>query len=267
MSVRGAIVCLSLLLLAACGGGSSSDDSAQPAPPLRGSRSSDTITSSHTGTSYALSVYRPPAGAGPAATLPVVYALDGESWFETLVGIAEASAVPFIVVAINGAGQRNRDFVPPNSCTAGGGGHAQYLDFLRSELVPHIERTVGGSATRRVLFGHSHGGSFALFALFAEAAPSRTFAAYLPSDASIACMPVYAYGWEQAYGEAHRDLPVRLHLSYATLGNLPANEAFARHIGTRGYQGLSFEPRMYTGTHGGIVPQALADGLRFALAP
>lgn len=232
---------------------------------MEGSNEFRTITSHINGTSYPLSIYLPPASAGPRS-LPVVYVLDGESWFDTLVGIAESTHARFVIVGINGSGQRGRDFVPQNDCTSNGGGHAAYFDFLRQELLPYVEGTFGGDPGQRALFGHSHGGSFVLYAMFSESPGQHSFKAYLASDASISCMPGTAYGWEQAYAGAHRELPVRLHLSYATLGNYTPNVAYANVVAQRHYEGLTFVAQAYTGTHSGIVPQVLAEGVGFAFA-
>lgn len=261
LSRRFAVMALLVVALAGCGGGSSGDGS----PPLEGSRETKTISSRATGTDYPLSIYLPPASAGPRSGLPVIYALDGESWFETLVGIAESTHTRVIIVAIGTAGQRNRDFVPANSCTPNGGGQGAFFDFIRQELLPFVEGTYGGNPKQRVLFGHSHGGSFVLYAMFSEPPGQQSFSAYLASDSSISCMPSVVYGWEQAYASAYRELPVRLHLSYATLGNFAANLDFAGTVAQRDYAHLAFAAKAYGGTHGGIVPQALTEGIAFAL--
>jgi len=245
------------LLLGSCGGGGQ---------PMEGSNEFRTISSHINGTSYPLSIYLPPASAGPRSGLPVMYVLDGESWFDTLVGIAESTHARVIIVGINGSGQRSRDFVPVNTCTTNGGGHTAYFDFLRQELLPYVEGNFGGDPTKRALFGHSHGGSFVLYALFSEAPDQHSFKAYLASDASISCMPATAYGWEQAYATAHRELPVRLHHSYATLGNFAPNVEYANVVDQRHYEGLVFVTQAYTGTHSGIVPQVLAEAIGFAFA-
>lgn len=249
------------LALAGCGGGSTDST----APQQQATVQSTSIVSRLTGTSYPLSIYLPPASAGPRKDLPVVYVLDGESWFQTLVGIVDAAHTPVIVVAIQTAGQRNRDFVPANTCTLGGGGHVAYLDFLRQELIPYVEANVGGHPAGRILFGHSHGGSFVFYALFAEAAAGHSFKAYLASDASIPCMPEAAAQWERSYAAQQAALPVRLHVSCATGGNCASDLDYADVLAARRYPGLALKVQSYAGSHTGIVPQVLADGLPFAL--
>ncbi|MFO1273903.1 MAG: alpha/beta hydrolase-fold protein [Rubrivivax sp.] len=255
---RSAVAGLFGFALAGCGGGTGE--------PFEGSIDSGTVGSRSTGTDYPLRLYLPPASAGPRGELPVVYLLDGETWFDTLVDFAEASRTRVIIVGIGTAGQRNRDFVPANTCSAGGGGQAAYFDFLRLELIPYVEGTFGGHPGRRALFGHSHGGSFVLFAMFSEPADRHSFAACLSCDASIGCMVPSAYGWEASYAALYPTLPVRLHLSYASAGNAAANMAYADPIAQRDYRDLTFVAQVYPGTHGGIVPQALADAVAFAFA-
>jgi predicted alpha/beta superfamily hydrolase len=190
--------------------------------------------------------------------------LDGESWFETAVSIAESTHRRLIIVGIDSSGQRNHDYVPSNTCTPNGGGEGAYFDFVRQELLPYVEGTIGGDPNQRALFGHSHGGSFVFYAMFSEAPGAESFKAYLASDASISCMPAVAYGWERNYASAQRELPARLHISYATLGNYVANIDYANAVAQRNYERLTLAAQAYTGTHGGIVPQALADGIAFA---
>jgi hypothetical protein len=253
-------------LLAACGGGGGGSSEGVN-NPAAGTRRAGSVVSRN-GPTYPLQVYLPPANAGPRADLPVVYALDGESWFELLAGIAQSSRTPFIVVAIGNQALRNSDFVPANQCTTGGGGEAAYFRFIREELTPYVESTLGGHPARRVLLGHSHGGSFVLYAMFAQAAGQHHFSAYLASDASLGCMTSTADGWEHAYAEGSgARLPTRLHMSFATGGNIVANARYVDVIATRRYAGLTMVSQAYTGSHGGIVPAAFADAIAFALAP
>lgn len=255
----GLLVCL--LVLSGCGGGGSGE-----AVPMEGSRDVQTIASRVNGSSYPLNVYLPPASAGPRSALPVIYALDGEWWFEVLVNIAETTHARVIIVGIGNPALRGRDYVPGNFCTVGGGGHVAYLNFIGSELIPYIERTFGGDPARRVLLGHSHGGSFVLYAMFAQAPGQHLFSAYLASDASVSCMTDTAYGWERSYAASYSELPVRLHLSYATGGNYEANLRYSQAIEQRRYARLAFRAQAYDGGHTGIIPRAFADAVAFALA-
>jgi predicted alpha/beta superfamily hydrolase len=119
-----------------------------------------------------------PEGYGAGADrYPVIYALDGESSFLPVSGVA--SALPwayrtprFIVVAIHNA-RRTRDLMtswtssrdPGRSqwMVRTAGGADRFLSFLRTELIVEIERRYR-TAPFRILVGHSAGGYFALHA-------------------------------------------------------------------------------------------------------
>lgn len=255
---RASMVALLGLAASGCGGGNGAGSDDTPAGTLQVA----SITSRSNGASYPLHIYLPRGSDADRASLPVVYLLDGESRFRTLVDIVTAQGRRVIVVGIGNEARRGIDYVPPNACTPGGGGHIGFLDFIRLELVPFIEASFGGDARRRILLGHSHGGSFVLYALFAESAPSRRFAAYLASDASIDCMSATMYGWEAAYASAHTALAARLHLSHAS--NV-ANASFALQLEGRRYAGLGLAAQPYGGGHIGMIPAAFADALAFAL--
>lgn len=249
-----------LATLAGCGGGSSQ------AEPMQGTRDFKVISSNLNGSTYPLNIYLPPASAGARSSLPVVYALDGDTWFDVLVGIAEASHAGVIIVGIGNSALRARDYVPANSCTPGGGGQGVFFNFIRQELIPFVQAQIGGHPARRALLGHSHGGSFVFYALFAEAPGQHSFSAYLASDASLACMPDTVNGWDQAYAAAHDKLPVRLHVSSATGGNITANQAFVQTLQARHYLQLVLKAQAFSGTHTGIIPEAFADAIAFAFA-
>jgi uncharacterized protein len=251
-----------LPVLAACGGGGGGADP-PPGPAAGGSIDSRTIASRSNGWTYRITIYLPPGDPASRASVPTIYLLDGESWFQDLVNIVVAAGARVIVVGIGSLATRGRDYVPPNTCTPLGGGHVAYFDFLRSELIPLIESSFGGDRTRRALLGHSHGGSFVYYALFAEASGAHTFHSYLASDTSIACMPATVDGWESAYAASNADLPVRLHVSHAGGAE---NAAFAQRIANRRYPRLSLKVLPLVGSHTGIIPVAFADALSFATA-
>lgn len=266
-----AVLAILAIALAGCGGaggvgsggGTSSNNAGSSAA---GQTIQASILSRINGTNYVLNVYLPPPTAGARSDLPVVYMLDGESWFQTLVDITESTQNHIIIVGINSMGQRARDYVPLNSCTDGGGGNTAYFNFIRQELIPYVEATFGGNPNKRALFGHSHGGSFVLYAMFSEAPDQHTFKAYLASDSALQCLWGAATRWEQDYAAAYRDLPVRLHLSFVPGGNSGTNDLYADVITQRNYARLTLVSAPTSGTHTSIVPTALAQGVPFAFA-
>ena len=255
---RSSMIALVGLIGAGCGGGGGDDD-ASPA----GSLQTRSIVSRSTGTTYPLFIYVPPDSEATRATLPVIYVLDGESRFWPVVDVAARAQTQAIVVGIGNEALRNNDYVPPNLCTVGGGGQALFLETIRSDVIPFVEANFGGDPSRRVLLGHSHGGSFVLYALFNERPADRLFGAYLASDASLACTEASVYRWESAYAAANTTLPVRLHVAHASnVGNIP----FAAKVKSRNYGGLTMLSQFYEGGHLGMIPLAFAEALAFALA-
>ncbi|MCZ2249124.1 MAG: alpha/beta hydrolase [Bacteroidia bacterium] len=91
---------------------------------------------------------------------PVLYLLDGGAHFYSTVGIIQQlsqangnGALPeMIVVAIENT-NRIRDFVPSNDLDKPN----PFIDFLSSELIPHIDRNYK-TAPYKILVGHSLGG-------------------------------------------------------------------------------------------------------------
>jgi hypothetical protein len=240
---RASIVALGAWLVG-CGGGGGSGSATGAA----GSVQTTSLTAQASGVNYPLYLYVPPDDGTLRSAPPIVYLLDGESRFQTTVGIVEANRSRVILVGIGNEANRARDYVPPNSCTPNGGGEGLFLDFIRRELIPFVEASVGGNPTKRALLGHSHGGSFVLYALFNEPPANRRFSAYLASDASIGCMEATVYGWDAGYAAANIGLPVRLHLSYsANVANVP----FAEHLVQRHYSGLVQASAAYGGVTSG----------------
>ncbi len=125
-SRRASIVALLGFVAAGCGGGAGTPT------PLAGTLQTKSIASQRNGTTYPLSIYLPPDSDMVRATLPVVYLLDGESRFQTLVDIVEAAHTRVIIVGIGNEALRARDYVPPNQCTAGGGGRYWALPSART---------------------------------------------------------------------------------------------------------------------------------------
>ena len=131
------------------------------------------IESAEVGRGFDIYVRYPDGYAASDATYPVVYLTDGDSLFPILAanhlfltydeGLPEA-----IVVGIAYGGfdpvvnRRNVDFQAPGEGVAVSGVEA-FQRFLKTELIPRIEREYRADPERRVLFGQSRGGAFVLW--------------------------------------------------------------------------------------------------------
>ena len=118
--------------------------------------------------------------ASASAEYPVIYLLDGDSLFPILaanhlflshdvhlpeaiiVGVAYGSFDPV-------TNKRGFDFsAPAADATSTQGGAPEFLSFLKSELLPEVERRYRTDPLRRVLFGQSRGGYMVLYSAFVE---------------------------------------------------------------------------------------------------
>ena len=121
---------------------------------------------------------------------PVVYMMDGDFNFNSgsigaLRHAAQLGEVPeFIIVGIRNT-SRSKDIFPEEVTYPDGskdGGRAnQYLDFIREELIPHIEKTYR-TERFRVLYGTSNSGFTAVHALFRTPALAD---AYIAASATL----------------------------------------------------------------------------------
>jgi len=138
--------------------------------------------SKETGRQYHIYIRLPEnySNALPGAHYPAVYLLDGDSLFPLLaaehlflnideklpeaiiVGIAYGSFDPSI-------NKRNVDFAAPaDEVKSEDAGAPAFQRFLKTELIPEVERRYNADPNRRVLFGQSSGGSFVLYSAFTD---------------------------------------------------------------------------------------------------
>ncbi len=135
-----------------------------------------------------------------SARYPVLYVLDGEAQFAhataTAAFLADAGRAPELIVVGVTNTDRTRDLTPPFAPTATtnppdktllskqfptAGGADRFLEFLVTELQPHIEAKYR-TQPYRILFGHSFG---ALFAVHAALTRPESFHAYLGASPSL----------------------------------------------------------------------------------
>lgn len=149
----------------------------------------DRLQSSVLGEERELWVYLPPSAESEDNNqkYPVVYLLDGNGHFHSVSGmIHQLSTVngnkvspEMIVVGIPNT-DRMRDLTPTHTEGTTGGG-TQFLDFIETEVIPHVEANYPASQYRTFI-GHSLGGLMAIEALVER---PELFDNYIAIDPSL----------------------------------------------------------------------------------
>ena len=264
---------LLLLLSLAAPARAQTADGAPPALPaaLRGDYFH--VQSAQIGRGFHIHV-RYPEGYDPsAATLyPTIYLTDGDSLFPILAanhlfltyddGLPEA-----IVVGIAYGGfepsvnRRNIDFQSPGEgLTADQAGAGAFQRFLKTELIPEIERRTRSDPARRILFGQSRGGAFVLYSAVTD---PDLFWGRIASNPSIT--PGLESLLEPAAPAARRDLA--LVVASGTRDRADLQREAALWLET--WQARSerpwrlFGPRIEGGTHAANAPDAYRAGMRW----
>jgi predicted alpha/beta superfamily hydrolase len=123
---------------------------------------------------------------GSAEKYDVLYVLDGDWNLKSAVDVQQfaqnnAYTPPIIMVAVHNT-DRSRDMTPTKVVQMpGSGGADKFLAFLKNELVPYINKKYPASGNN-ILYGHSLGGLFAVYAFVAE---PQLFNSYLIVDPSL----------------------------------------------------------------------------------
>lgn len=260
-------------VLAACG---------SDAPPITGRVVDETFESSIVGDTYRVLVRLPPGyDEDPSARYPVVYQLDATSFgpqFDITAGLASelaaAGEVPeAIVVGVGypyeaGFGEprgRWRDYQTEIDDDTPGGA-AEFLRFLREELLPYVDATYRSDpAAGRTLSGHSLGGFFTLYAMLATAGEEEPpFTRYVAADPSLGEDDAELFALESALDAT---LAGRLHFSMARYTGAVQRlyfEALTERFAERRPE-LELRPEILETDHGGAILPAYRAGLRFTL--
>lgn len=210
-----------------------------------------------------------PAGykPGSADKYDVIYVLDGDGNTGLVDNIAqfinsEGFMPKVIVVGVLNI-DRTKDLTPTHAEGYNtSGGAAQFLGFLKDELIPYVNKTYPTDGDN-ILFGHSFGGLFVTYALLKE---PNTFKSYIAADPS--------YWWDKG-------MMIRM-----AAFNLPSLKNLDRTLFISGREGQALEgmgiPPMDTllrnaapagftwkispypnETHGSVRLKSIYDGLRF----
>ncbi|MGE6630690.1 alpha/beta hydrolase [Bacillus sp. NPDC077027] len=154
---------------------------------------------------YRLFIFKPNT-TPPASGFPVMYVLDGNSLFGTMVEALrlqsmrpeKSGVVPAIIVGIGYQTEapyhslRQYDFTLTGPDASIGakikgfsantyGGASAFFSFVEKTIKPYIEQRFPINRSRQTLFGHSLGGLFALHTLFEHPDAYQTYIAGSPS--------------------------------------------------------------------------------------
>ncbi len=243
----------------------------------------------------------------PDKSYPVLWAMDGALLFDMTVGLvgfyAAGNRIPELIVVgvghpseegIAGLGKRTVDLFPPGSSLSEPGpaleymreqlsqfgldpdtdpfAHAKgdaFLAFLIDRLRPALAEQYR-MADDHALFGHSAGGAFTGYALFAR---PGGFDRYIIGSGTNKL----TLGMEADHAADHDDLAARVFIG---AGDLEANNLsmsaqrivsrtvlFAENLLLRQYPGLALETRLYRDRdHFDVLPIIIGDGLKSVYA-
>ena len=304
----GLLVCLSGCRSSAeeAGGASGSDASTSPEAFLADVESR-VMTSAISGRVYQISVALPFAYPDSTKNYPVLYAVDANGQFGTVVEAARllnnyGTQIPQLLIVgigypsggrqLHAAQHRvfdlfpteDRDFKEWNEARAlehpdlgphdgYGGGSADFLRFVREELIPFIEAQYRADPSDRALYGQSAGGYFGLYALLEG---EGTFQRVIAGSPSLFWDDGYFFRLEESYAQVTRQLPARVFLSVGLEepdGDLSETICFCmvtnlrRLVETlerRQYEDLEWHVHYFEDeNHQSVLPGTASRGLRF----
>ena len=218
---------------------------------------------------------------------PVLYLLDGDAHFNSVSGLVQilgggingTHVIPDMIVVAIPNKDRTRDLTPthtemdnsgkPSAFMKPSGGGTKFLQFLRNELIPHIDSQYR-TMPYRVFVGHSFGGITVINALYTM---PEVFNAYIAIDPSLWWDHQILLKKAREYFMQTQLKGRSLYLAQANTmvsGDTSINEhfesikEFATLLETRNHSGLSWKYAYYGDDDHGSVPFISEyEGLRF----
>ncbi len=235
----------------------------------------------------------------PLTAWPVVYVLDSILFFGMITDTVRSMALcgrttDAIVVGIgypkketpqesfrNVCALREDDLTPVRSVRdekyakewltrevkSGGGG--QFLNFIKQELIPIIEKEYRTDPARRILAGHSLGGLFTVFAMLQE---PGLFSSYIAGSPSLAFEEKFMFTFESEFAKKHKKLSAQIYMAsgeleedagVTTLSNI---YRFSALLESRKYKGFSLTKQVFLdNNHCEAAAPAFQAGLKLVL--
>jgi uncharacterized protein len=267
------------------------------------------MTSKYTGRNYQISISLPFASYKsnsitwpfnpPLEKWPVVYLLDGNWYFGMVTNIVRnmgwfGNTTDAIIVGIGYPENENppealcdtlvRRFYDLSPVRDEGiekwvesyvkrpvqtGGAADFLNFIKQELIPVVEQEFHADPQKRILAGHSLGGTFATFALFEE---PDLFDTYIIGSPSLDYGDEFLFKREELFAREHKRLAARVHLWAGSLEEavdvttLADVNRFGAILESRDYAGFELVKQIFAElTHSEVIAPGFQAGLKLAL--
>lgn len=213
-------------------------------------------------------------------TYPALYLNDGPHTFKVAAGVTHFKSMnKAIVVGIafaqgeDGQYSRVRDLTPePDESWSNyvTGGASDYLRFIENEVIPFVEKNYRANPARRILCGHSLGGSFGTWVLLTK---PQLFSGYILTSPSLWFKDEMIFDLEEKYAQDHESLAVNVYFATGALETpengmknnmVDGHNRFVKRMRSRNYQGLHLNDEVVPGTdHFSTFPVGLAKGLRW----
>lgn len=203
----------------------------------------------------------------------VIYVVDGESVAEIISGIHDITSdwkeIPRCIIvgvdnkSIDGVKQRDRDLLPTHLKRSPLSGKADnYINFFKEDLIPYINKKYF-TTNQKILFGHSHGGTFAMYTLIKEPA---LFSAYILADPSLWWDDNYVTKLAEKKLSLMSDIDFSLFISgregerYIAMGTDAMDDVLEKSVlKENGWRSEAYKNE----THFTIVLKTAYDGLKF----
>ncbi len=226
------------------------------------------------GQEYELHILLPGGYTGSTKKYPVVYLMDsqwdfpvmksiyGQQYFDGFIPEMIVVGVTWGGVKPNPDSLRARDYTPTREIRLmQSGGADQFLDFMKSELFPYIEKNYRVNDDR-ILMGCSLGGLFTLYSLFTH---TDMFTGYAAASPAVGWDRDVLYKYEKAFNEKKLSKSVRV---YMTVGDVerakPAYEKFATIMLSRKYNNVHLRSKILENTgHSGTKSETYTRGLQY----
>lgn len=248
-------------VLTSCGGGSTNSP---PLPPVLATTvvphgvTSGSLLRSTDGVDYPLRIYLPVGYASSTTNYPIIYALDSDTWFETMASILDELGIKAVLVAIGRSDRRDLDYQLS--------GYQAFYNFITKDLIPFIEHDYRVRPDQRTLLGHSFGGSFVGLALYLDRFGDKYFANFVMEEGTFDFNSVGFRMDNQEpmfFAASNGQLPIGLVVHGATCCHYAAGSAIYDQIQSRHYQGLRAQKKAYPQSHGDMFIPSFKDAMRF----